>query len=64
MEELSCRVVCGIGTKWIVRLCGKVVDSSEADCRPHLGLGERCYKVWWESVGLHVGQDAELSVGK
>lgn len=29
--ELSCRVVNGTGTKWIVGLCGNVVNSSEVD---------------------------------
>ena len=47
MGELSCRVVHGTGTKWIVGLCGKVMDSSEVDCGPHLGLEERCCEVWW-----------------
>jgi len=62
--ELSCRVVHGTGTKWIVGLCGKVVDSSEVDCGPHLELAERCCKVWWNSVLLHVGEAGELAAGK
>lgn len=62
--QLSCRVAHGTGTRGIVGLCGKVVNSSEVDCGPHLGLGERCCKVWWKSVGLHMGQTVELAVGK
>lgn len=54
-RQLSCKVVQETGTKCIVGLSDRLVNSSEMDCGTYLELGERCYKVWWESVVLHMG---------